>query len=139
MWECIKCGCKAIAADLGFCPGCFKPKEDDMPKATTGGASNANAEPGEPGYIDPEAVKAEAAKVLTDAGADPGDVAKVTAPDKADPEKPAAPAAAAKAAEPPPAPAAKAAAVPANPVTAPPVAAPASPAKPATDTPKAAA
>lgn len=87
MWDCIKCGCLAIAQDLGFCPQCFKPKEGDMPKGTTGGASNADAEPGEPGYIDPEASKAPAAKVLADAGFDPKDVAKVIG--TGEPEKPA--------------------------------------------------
>lgn len=56
MWECLKCGCKAIARDLGFCPHCLLPREDgEMPKATTGGPSNAKAEPGEPGYIAPDA------------------------------------------------------------------------------------
>lgn len=54
MWDCLKCGCLAIARDLGFCPQCFEPKEDDVPKATSAGASNAAALPGEPGYIEPE-------------------------------------------------------------------------------------
>jgi len=77
MWDCLLCGCKAIVRDLGFCPHCFKPKEASMPKATTGGASNAKAEPGEPGYIAPEGAQ-EAAQVLTGAGMDPADVAAVT-------------------------------------------------------------
>jgi hypothetical protein len=51
MWDCLKCGCLAIAHDLGFCPKCFTPKEGDMPKGTTGGSSNASAEPFESGYI----------------------------------------------------------------------------------------
>ena len=41
MWACGQCGCRAIAADLGACPQCFKPKEEDMPKITSGGATNA--------------------------------------------------------------------------------------------------
>ena len=41
MWACGHCGCKAIAADLASCPQCFKPKEEDMPKITSGGATNA--------------------------------------------------------------------------------------------------
>lgn len=91
MWDCIKCGCLAIAGVLGFCPQCFTPKEDNVPKATSGGGSNASAEPGESGYIDPEAGKAAAAKVLTDAGFDPKDVAKVTGtgePEKAEKPEP---------------------------------------------------
>jgi outer membrane biosynthesis protein TonB len=99
MWDCLKCGCRAIIVRL--CPQCFEPKEDDMPKATVeGGASNASAEPGDPGYI--EAGKAEAAQVLADAGHDPDDARKVTgletpaepepAPEpEAKPEKPAEP------------------------------------------------
>jgi hypothetical protein len=132
MWECIKCRCKAIAADLGFCPQCFKPKEDDVPKATTGGASNANAEPGEPGYIEPE--KVHEAWTAPAEELDPGEPEKPAVP--AAPAKPSAPAAAAKAAEPPPAPAAKPAEVPAKPMAAIPVAVPV---KPVTDTPKTAA
>jgi hypothetical protein len=37
MWDCIKCGCKAIAHGLGHCPRCFKPKEEAVPKITVGG------------------------------------------------------------------------------------------------------
>lgn len=41
LWNCIECGCQAIARDLGFCPACFKPKDEEMPKTTvTGGPSN---------------------------------------------------------------------------------------------------
>jgi hypothetical protein len=93
MWDCIKCGVKAIAGDLGFCPGCFKPKENNVPRGTTGGASNEKAEPGEPGYIDPGAEeaagKAEAAKAFADAGLDPEDVARLTGTAQDKPEKPA--------------------------------------------------
>jgi len=85
MWDCIKCGVKKIAGTIGFCPGCFEPKEDDVPKATSGGASNASAESGEPGYIDPGADEAAAAEALLGPGG-PADVKP-----KADgPEKPAA-------------------------------------------------
>ena len=51
MWECLLCGCQAIAGSLLRCPQCHK--EPEMPKATTGGASNANALPGETGYTEP--------------------------------------------------------------------------------------
>jgi hypothetical protein len=80
MWECIKCGCKAIAGALGFCPQCFKSREDDVPKATTGGPSNAKAEPGEAGYIEPQD---QVGQLLADAGLDAGEVAAVTAPGRA--------------------------------------------------------
>lgn len=26
MWDCVLCGCKAIAASIDFCPHCQKPK-----------------------------------------------------------------------------------------------------------------
>lgn len=51
MWTC-ECGCQAIAGTITNCPMCRRERE--MPKATTGGASNARALPGEPGYIAPE-------------------------------------------------------------------------------------
>lgn len=38
MWTC-ECGCQNIAADLAACPMCWKGRE--VPKATSGGASNA--------------------------------------------------------------------------------------------------
>ena len=41
LWDCAECGCRAIAPDLGFCPQCHQPKGEDMPKITSGGASNA--------------------------------------------------------------------------------------------------
>lgn len=41
MWDCTGCGCQAIARDLGFCPACFKPKDEEMPRITNGGATNA--------------------------------------------------------------------------------------------------
>lgn len=53
MWNCPACGCQAIAPGLTFCPMCFAPREDDMPKATSGGPSNAwdpaDSAPGQPG------------------------------------------------------------------------------------------
>jgi len=55
MWDCGLCGCRCIAPGVPFCPQCFKPKEETVPKVTSGGASNAKAGPGEPGYIDPAA------------------------------------------------------------------------------------
>lgn len=30
MWDCVTCGCRAIAHSLGFCPHCFG--EKDLPK-----------------------------------------------------------------------------------------------------------
>lgn len=102
MWDCIKCGVKAIAGTLGFCPGCFKPKEDEVPKATSGGASNAAAEPGEPGYIDPAAGQVQAAEALLGPGGPADDTDKAASPAKSAPEKPAEPPA--KAADPVPAP-----------------------------------
>lgn len=41
MWDCPACGCQAIAPDLAFCPQCFEPKGDDMPKTNTAGSTNA--------------------------------------------------------------------------------------------------
>ena len=52
MWDCLECLCRAIAASLTRCPVCRK--ERDMATATTGGASNARALPGETGYVAPE-------------------------------------------------------------------------------------
>jgi hypothetical protein len=52
MWDCAGCGTRRIAASIISCPKCRK--ERDMARATTGGASNANAMPGETGYIEPE-------------------------------------------------------------------------------------
>jgi hypothetical protein len=50
MWDCLNCGCRAIAASLLACPMCQE-ERSDMPRATVeGGASNAAAEPGETGY-----------------------------------------------------------------------------------------
>lgn len=53
MWDCPKCGCRCIAAPLTTCPMCFE-ERDDVATCTTGGASNANALPGETGYVPPE-------------------------------------------------------------------------------------
>lgn len=39
LWTCGPCGCQGIAADLPRCPQCGE--ERGMPKATSGGASNA--------------------------------------------------------------------------------------------------
>jgi hypothetical protein len=52
MWDCILCGCRRIAASLRDCPKCRKGR--DVATATTGGASNAKALPGETGYVPPE-------------------------------------------------------------------------------------
>lgn len=41
MWDCPACGCQAIAPDLAFCPQCFKPKGEDVPKTNTAGSTNA--------------------------------------------------------------------------------------------------
>lgn len=54
MWDCLHCLCQRIAAGVLFCPHCFKPREEDVPKVTSGGPSNAAAAPGEPGYISPD-------------------------------------------------------------------------------------
>ena len=52
MWDCLACGCRAIAASLLGCPVCRT--ERDMAKATSGGASNAGAQPFESGHVAPE-------------------------------------------------------------------------------------
>lgn len=49
MWDCIKCGCMAIAGSLMHCPMCKKERE--VPKSTTGGGSNGY----EPQVEEPEA------------------------------------------------------------------------------------
>lgn len=64
MWDCPRCGCFRIAADLPNCPMCQEVR--DMPKATTGGSSNA-WEPSEP---DAEPV----AEVPADGEVPPADV-----------------------------------------------------------------
>lgn len=52
MWDCPACGCRNITAPLTRCPMCGR--ECDMPKVTVNsGASNANALPGETGYVLP--------------------------------------------------------------------------------------
>lgn len=62
MWTC-ECGCQAIAADLPFCPQCFK--ERDMPKTTTeGGGSNAAEDTAEP--VSADAAAAEEAAVAAE-------------------------------------------------------------------------
>ena len=38
MWDCIECGCRAIAGSLTRCPTCWK--ERKLPTTTTGGSSN---------------------------------------------------------------------------------------------------
>lgn len=63
MWDCGHCGCRSIAPGVPFCPQCFKPKEESVPKVTSGGASNAKAVPGEPGYIAPAAEVPEVPEV----------------------------------------------------------------------------
>lgn len=68
MWDCIKCGCMAIAGSLDFCPMCRKERED-MPKATAGGASN--------GY-DPQAEEPEAPATQPEAEPDVAAEAPVT-------------------------------------------------------------
>lgn len=92
MWDCVKCGCRRVAASLLRCPVC-REERDDMPKTTTGGGSNG-WEPQE-GAPEPGAPEA-------DAEAAPEPVA-------AAPEPPQAPV------TPEPAPAAKAASEPAKP------------------------
>lgn len=73
MWECVKCGCRAIAHDLGWCPHCGEEKE--MPRSVTGAVpSHQDALPGEPGYIEPEIAPAPAdasAGAQEEAAADP--------------------------------------------------------------------
>lgn len=86
MWDCIKCGCRAIAASLGLCPMCRKERE--MPKVSAGGPSSRFAKPGETGYID---TAGESADEVQPAVADPSasEPAAQTAP--AAPESPQAP------------------------------------------------
>ena len=57
MWDCLLCGCRAIAASLTGCPVCRKGR--DMPKGTTGGSSNAR-EALEPGAAAPAEAAADA-------------------------------------------------------------------------------
>lgn len=54
MWDCEHCGCKSIAGTVTVCPQCRAPREGDMAKVTSGGASNA-------------ALAAEAAALASDA------------------------------------------------------------------------
>lgn len=61
LWKCDTCGCQGIAASLTTCPMCGKERE--MPKTTAGGGpSNADAQPGEPGYVKPDKPAKPAAK-----------------------------------------------------------------------------
>ena len=126
MWDCLKCGVQRIAASILRCPTC-REERNDMPKSTTGGASNAKALPGETGYVEPDVAEAAPVKPAVD-GTKAPEPAKpapaVTAPQPAA-VKPAAPAAPAAAVDPAPAKAAPDAA----PVAAAPAAAKATPAK----------
>ena len=86
MWDCIKCGCRKIAHGLSRCPACRT--ERGMPKTSLGGSTNANAGPGEPGYIDVAAEQAapegtDAAGAVQDAPAEP--VAGDAVPEVAEP------------------------------------------------------
>jgi hypothetical protein len=98
VWDCIKCGCLKIAHSLGICPKCFKPKEDDVPKATTGGGSNAAALPGETGYVEPETVAPAPAADVAPAEPEPPAAEPVKAPESepAAPDVPPAPSPAGK-------------------------------------------
>ena len=86
MWDCIKCGCRKISHGLSRCPACRT--ERGMPKTSLGGSTNANAGPGEPGYIDVAAEQAapegtDAAGAVQDAPAEP--VAGDAVPEVAEP------------------------------------------------------
>ena len=87
MWDCIKCGCRKISHGLSRCPACRT--ERGMPKTSLGGSTNANAGPGEPGYIDVAAGQAapepaaDAAGAVQDAPAEP--VAGDAVPEVAEP------------------------------------------------------
>jgi translation initiation factor IF-2 len=82
MWDCPECGTLRIAASLTACPVCRK--ERDMAKATTGGASNARALPGETGYVERE--QAEPAVPAADAAQDAPAEAAPDVPASAPPE-----------------------------------------------------
>lgn len=49
MWDCTECGCRSIAAGLESCPMCGRVV--GVPKATSGGASNAWEQQPEPEVI----------------------------------------------------------------------------------------
>jgi len=66
MWDCLACGVKRIAASILRCPTC-REERSDMPKSTTGGASNAKALPGETGYVKPDMAEAAPAEPAVDA------------------------------------------------------------------------
>jgi hypothetical protein len=59
MWNCL-CGVKNVISH--FCPTCGRDKP--VPHATTSGPSDANALPGEPGYIASTAEEEEAAAAV---------------------------------------------------------------------------
>lgn len=73
LWECEHCGSKGIAASLEYCPVCRK--EKDLPKVTSGGASNAWEPRPEPTDEAPEAPES-----------DSGDASAVPDPDPVGPE-----------------------------------------------------
>lgn len=84
MWVCSQCGCQGIAAGLGLCPQCGE--ERQMPKATSGGASNAwEQDDAEPGVnADAAADQAQPAAMETEEPASPDagtqDAAQTRAP-----------------------------------------------------------
>jgi hypothetical protein len=86
MWDCDGCGCRAIAGSLACCPVCGKERED-MAKTTTGGGRNAGAQPGESGYVEPEAPEASPADVAEPPAAEPDPPAAPVTPKAAKPAK----------------------------------------------------
>lgn len=91
MWECLLCGCRAIAESVEKCPMCEK--EKPVPTTTTAGPSNAWEPPAEPepgAVVDAaEPVQEEEPVVVTDlaaAPADPGQPPVEPAPEPAAPE-----------------------------------------------------
>jgi hypothetical protein len=119
LWDCSECGCRSIAAPLTTCPMSFK--ERDMATTTTGGASNANALPGETGYVPPDETAPDEAVAGTAAAAAPPAADPAPAPAKpaeAVSEPPKDEPKAAPKAEPKPAPAKASGPAPAGPVTA---------------------
>lgn len=103
LWTCSNtaCGCR-FAVGLFRCPQCgtVSPqfaKEEEMAKITVGGGvSNADALPGEPGYIEPPVPEASAAEAASSTPATPpaeppaGSAADPSAPPAEAPERPAA-------------------------------------------------
>jgi hypothetical protein len=73
MWDCLKCGCRAIAHGLTRCPKCKK--EADVPKTTVdGGGTNGPGPDDAAAPPEPEKASAKTRAKAADKAPEPQDV-----------------------------------------------------------------